>query len=245
VETSPSGAAKELTIGPDDRSKPTLTPYTIETVESSPFAQNAYLLWRRGEASALVFDPGFDTWSLRRWLESQRLGLAAILNTHGHADHIAGNRTMKEVYPDAPLYIGRNEAFLLTDPEANMSGPFGQPFVSPEADRLVSDGERIKLAGFELEVREIPGHSPGSVVFLCDEFDPHFVLGGDVLFSGSIGRTDLGGDFSKLLRGIHAKLFSLPDSTVVYPGHGPPTTVGAEKRSNPFVGAAAGFHELK
>jgi glyoxylase-like metal-dependent hydrolase (beta-lactamase superfamily II) len=152
---------------------------------------------------------------------------------------------MKEVYPEAPLYIGRNEAFMLRDSDANMSGPFGQPFVSPEADRLVSDGERIKLAGFELEVREIPGHSPGSVVFLCDEFDPYFVVGGDVLFSGSIGRTDLGGDFHQLLRGIHAKLFTLPDSTVIYPGHGPPTTVGSEKRTNPFVGAAAGISDLK
>jgi glyoxylase-like metal-dependent hydrolase (beta-lactamase superfamily II) len=223
-----------------------LSAYTIETVESSPFAQNAYLLWKSGESSALVFDPGFDTRSLRRWLEGRRLGVAAILNTHGHADHIAGNRVMKEVYPEAPLIIGRNEAFLLKDPHANLSGPFGQPLVSPEADQLVSDGERIKLAGFEFLVREIPGHSPGSVVFVCDEFDPQFVLGGDVLFAGSIGRTDLsGGDFQQLRNGIHAKLFTLPDSTVIYPGHGPPTTVGAEKRANPFVGAAAGLYDLK
>jgi hydroxyacylglutathione hydrolase len=222
-----------------------LPAYTIETVESSPFAQNAYILWRTGKPDALVFDPGFDTWSLRKWLESHELALAAILNTHGHADHIAGNRPMKEVFPETPLIIGRNEAFMLRDPEANMSGPFGQPLVSPEADRLVSDGERIKLAGFEFLVREIPGHSPGSVVFVCDQFDPQFVVGGDVLFSGSIGRTDLGGDFGQLARGIHAKLFTLPDSTVIYPGHGPPTTVGVEKRTNPFVGAAAGLYDLK
>jgi hydroxyacylglutathione hydrolase len=216
-----------------------LSAYTIETVESNPFAQNAYLLWRSGQPDALVFDPGFDTWSLRQWLERRGLGLAAILNTHGHADHIAGNRVMKEVYPEAPLYIGRNEAFLLQDPVANLSGPFGQPLVSPEADRLVSDGERIKLAGFEFLVREIPGHSPGSVVFLCDEFDPPFVFGGDVLFAGSIGRTDLGGDLDLLLSGIRAKLFPLPDSTVIFPGHGPATTIGVEKRSNPFVGERA------
>ncbi len=219
--------------------------FTIETIESAPFAQNAYLLWRPGQPEAIVFDPGFDTWSLRQWLSRQGLGLAAILNTHGHADHIAGNRTMKDAFPEAPLCIGKNEAFLLQDPEANMSAPFGQPLVSPEPDRVLADGERFKVAGFELEVREIPGHSPGSVVFLCEEFDPHFVIGGDVLFSGSVGRTDLGGDFGLLARGIHGKLFTLPDSTVIYPGHGPPTTIGVEKRSNPFVGAAAGLFDLK
>jgi hydroxyacylglutathione hydrolase len=233
------------TAGREDRSEAPLSAYTIETVESAPFAQNAYLLWRPGEPQALVFDPGFDTWSLRKWLEKRGLGLAAILNTHGHADHIAGNRPMKDAFPEAPLSVGRNEAFLLRDPEANLSAPFGQPLVSPEPDRLLADGERIKLAGFEFEVREIPGHSPGSVVFLCDEFDPHFVIGGDVLFSGSVGRTDLGGDFGQLARGIHAKLFTLPDSTVIYPGHGPPTTIGTEKRSNPFVGAASGLYHPK
>jgi hydroxyacylglutathione hydrolase len=219
-----------------------LSEFTIETIESAPFAQNAYLLWRPGQTEALLFDPGFDTWSLRQWLGGRGLALAAILNTHGHADHIAGNRTMKDAFPEAPLCIGQNEAFLLGDPEANLSAPFGQPLVSPEPDRMLADGERIKLAGFDLEVREIPGHSPGSVVFLCDEFDPHFVIGGDVLFSGSVGRTDLGGDFGLLSRGIHAKLFTLPDSTVIYPGHGPPTTIGVEKRSNPFVGAPAGLY---
>jgi glyoxylase-like metal-dependent hydrolase (beta-lactamase superfamily II) len=213
-----------------------LTPYTIETIESSPFAQNSYLIWRVSRPDALVIDPGFDTWSLRTRLEREGRSLAAILNTHGHADHIAGNLAMKKAYPEAPLLIGRNEAALLRDPEANLSGPFGQPFVSPDADRLVCDGERIGYAGFTFEVREIPGHSPGSVVFVCDEFDPPFVFDGDVLFAGSIGRTDLGGNHEQLVQGIHKKLFSLPDATVLYPGHGPATTVGAEKRSNPFVG---------
>jgi glyoxylase-like metal-dependent hydrolase (beta-lactamase superfamily II) len=215
--------------------------FTIETVESNPFSQNSYLIWRHGQSAALVIDPGFDTRSLRSLLERERLDLAAILNTHGHADHIAGNRVMKRAYPEAPLVIGHNEASLLLDPEANLSGPFGVPFVSPEADRLVCDGERIEYAGFSFEVREIPGHSPGSVVFVCEEFDPPFVFDGDVLFAGSIGRTDLGGNFEQLARGIHAKLFSLPDATVLYPGHGPTTTIGAEKRSNPFVGARAGL----
>jgi glyoxylase-like metal-dependent hydrolase (beta-lactamase superfamily II) len=101
----------------------------------------------------------------------------------------------------------------------------------------VSHGEKFEIGGFAFEVREIPGHSPGSVVFLCQEADPAFVLGGDVLFAGSVGRTDLAyGDGPLLFAGIHSRLFSLPDETRVFPGHGPPTTIGQERRTNPFVG---------
>jgi glyoxylase-like metal-dependent hydrolase (beta-lactamase superfamily II) len=217
-----------------------LADYTIEAIESNPFAQFAYVIWRRGQSEALVIDPGFDVDSILQKLVRNRLGLAAILNTHGHGDHIAGNRTMKEAYPAAPLVIGRNESALLGDPEANMSAAFGLPFTSPQADRLVSDGDSIEFAGFKFLVREIPGHSPGSVVFVCSQYEPPFVFGGDVLFAGSIGRTDLGGSLEQLVDGIRTKLFTLADATVIYPGHGPPTTVGVEKRSNPFVGEWSG-----
>jgi hydroxyacylglutathione hydrolase len=215
--------------------------YTIESVESNPFAQIAYIAWRQGRQDAVVVDPGFDTQSILELLTRHRRRPAAILNTHGHADHIAGNAAMKEAFPDAPLIIGRNEAFLLRDSEANLSAPFGLPIASPEADRLVDDGETIELAGFRFEIREIPGHSPGSVVFVCNDFDPALVFGGDVLFAGAIGRTDMGGSMPQLLQGIRAKLFPLPDNTVIYPGHGPATTIGAEKRSNPFVGEHATY----
>jgi hydroxyacylglutathione hydrolase len=217
--------------------------YSIESVVSEPFAENSYIIWRRGRNDALVIDPGFDTESIFARLKRHGLRVTAILNTHGHADHIAGNQAMKEAYPDAPLLIGGNEAFLLRDPEANLSAPFGVALYSPAADRLLADGERIEVAGLGFEVREIPGHSPGSVVFVCDAFDPIFVFGGDVLFAGSVGRTDLGGNMSQLLLGIRTKLLSLPDTTVVYPGHGPATTVGAEKRSNPFVGESGTYFD--
>lgn len=207
----------------------------VEPVESAPFAQNAYVVWARGGREALVVDPGFDVESIVEILDRHGLNLAAILDTHGHADHIAGNAAMKARYPDAPLLIGRNEAHLLSDPSANLSAPFGMPLTSPPADRLLDDGERVGLAGLSFEVREIPGHSPGSVVFVFDGADPPVVLGGDVLFAGSIGRTDLGGNLPLLSSGIRSKLYTLPDATIVWPGHGPGTTVGAERRTNPFV----------
>jgi len=209
--------------------------YTIEVIESAPFSQNAFVLWQEGRADAIVFDPGFDSRSILLLLEAQKRRLAAILDTHGHVDHIAGNAALKDAYPDAPLIIGRNETAALSDADINLSGPFGIPITSPPPDRLVDDGESIEIAGFTFEVREIPGHSPGSVVFVCTTYDPPFVFGGDVLFAGSIGRTDLGGDYHQLMSGIFAKLLILPDETTIYPGHGPATTIGQEKRSNPFL----------
>ena len=218
--------------------------YTIEAVESMPFGENSYLIWRRGHSDAVVVDPGFDPQSILELLDRHALGLAAILNTHGHADHIAGNEAMKAAYPAAPLIIGSNEVGLLRDPQANLSASFGLPVLSPDADRLVRDEDQLVVAGLTFRVREIPGHSPGSVVFLCEEFAPAFVFAGDVLFAGSIGRTDLGGNLPQLLAGIRSKLLSLPDETTIYPGHGPATTIGVERRTNPFVGEQAGFHGL-
>ena len=210
--------------------------YTIDVIESAPFAQMAYVLWRPGRTDAVVVDPGFDAQTIVELLKGDGREPAAILNTHGHIDHIAGNAALKEAYPDAPLVIGRNEASLLTDAELNLSGPFGVPVSSPPADRLLDDGETFEYGGFTFRALEIPGHSPGSMVYLCEDFQPPFIIGGDVLFAGSIGRPDFpGGDFELLMSGIVAKLLTLADDVRIHPGHGPATTIGAERRSNPFV----------
>ena len=217
--------------------------YRVEVIESAPFAENAYLLWRDGSAEALVVDPSFNVRSILRLVEREGLRIAAVLNTHGHADHIAGNAAIKQAAPAAPLLIGRDDAPMLGDAEANLSAGFGVPLTSPPADRLLDHGETVELAGFRFEIRQIPGHSPGSIVYLGRDFDVPFVLGGDVLFAGSVGRTDFpGGNAELLYEGIRAKLFDLPDATVIHPGHGPSTTVGRERRTNPFVGENPGTY---
>src|SRR5262249_28069758 len=162
--------------------------------------------------------------------------VAAVLNTNGHADHIGGNRDLKAAFPEAPLMIGAGDAPMLSDAELNLSAPFGLPVTSPAADRLLREGDVVEAAGIRLEVLEIPGHSPGHVVFVV-RGQPVLVFGGDVLFRGSVGRTDFpGGDAGLLFDGIRRKLFALPPDTVVYPGHGPVTKVGYERQTNPFVG---------
>ena len=205
-----------------------------------PFAENSYILWRDGGSEAVVVDPGLEPEAILELLEERTLSAVAILNTHGHADHIAGNAAMKEAYPNAPLIIGLHDAPLLTDAKANLSLDYEFEILSPPADRTVREGDSLAFAGITFEVLDIPGHSGGHVVFVIRE-TPIVVLGGDVLFRGSIGRTDFpGGSFEKLREGIHGKLFTLPDDAVVYPGHGPTTKIGYEKKTNPFVGLASG-----
>lgn len=208
----------------------------VRRVVSPMFDQNAYVVGVEGGDECFVVDPGFNTRDLFAILRETGWRLTAILNTHGHLDHIVGNAVMKDRFQGVPIIIGRGDAPLLSDPELNMSASYGYPMTSPPADRLLDADETLTLAGLHWKVREIPGHSPGHVVFICEDVDPVVVFGGDVLFSGSIGRTDFpGGSLEKLLEGIDEHLYSLPDTTIVYPGHGPATTVGVEKETNPFT----------
>ncbi len=219
-----------------------ITEPAIVTVLSVPFEENSYIAYFQGQQDCLVIDPGLEPEKILAALDELGLSVAAILCTHGHADHIAGNAVLKERWPEAPIIIGEGDAIKLTDPVQNLSAGFGGAVVSPPADQTVNEGDVIEFAGFRLEVLETPGHSTGHVVFVFSEQTPVQVFGGDVLFAGSIGRTDFPDcSFAVLKQSIHEKLFPLDDETVVWPGHGPTTTIGDEKRSNPFVGLNSRF----
>lgn len=208
----------------------------IIRIESLPFGENTYVVHRPPSRECLVVDPGFEPDAVIAAIEEAGLEPAAILLTHGHSDHIAGNAALRKVWPGLPILIGTNDADKLQDPAGNLSAPFGFLVKSPPADRLLDDGELLELAGMRLRVHEIPGHSRGHVVFRVLDCEPPIVLAGDVLFREGIGRTDFAdGDFAALASGIITEIYALPDDTIVYPGHGPETTVGHERRHNPFV----------
>lgn len=209
----------------------------VGRIVSMPFDENTYIAYFSGRRDCVVFDPGLEPRLIVDYLNDSSLSPAAILCTHGHCDHIAGNAALKQRWPNCPILIGAGDAAKLTDAGLNLSAPFGLPITSPPADDTLAEGERFAAAGLELFILDTPGHSIGHVVYLCKQTQPWRLFGGDVLFRGSIGRTDFpDGDFNALRTAIHQKLFTLPGDTIVYPGHGPETTIEHERRTNPFVG---------
>ncbi len=210
--------------------------FKLSTIVSMPFGENTYIARLLGRTDCLVIDPGLEPESIIDSLDSLGLEPAAILNTHGHGDHIGGNAALKRRWPDAPLVIGTAEAEKLTDATLNLSDTMGVPILSPPADVTVDDGDTYSAAGFDLKVKAVPGHSRGHVIYVCSDRQPTIAFVGDVIFAGSIGRTDFpDGDFRQLEAGIRNQIYTLPDDTILLSGHGPETTVGQEKRSNPFV----------
>jgi hydroxyacylglutathione hydrolase len=210
--------------------------FDIARIVTAPFSENSYVAWRAGRSECLVVDPGFGPEQIVAFLDEQKLAPAAILNTHGHSDHIAGNAALKERWPGCPLIIGHGDAAKLADAQLNLSARYGRAITSPPADKTVRAGDCVTAAGFSLEVREIPGHSVGHVIFIWAGNTPQVAFVGDVIMKESVGRTDFyDGDFDQLAAGIRDHIFDLPDDTVLLPGHGPETTVGHEKRANPFV----------
>jgi glyoxylase-like metal-dependent hydrolase (beta-lactamase superfamily II) len=197
-----------------------------------PLATNAYVLTRRDAKTCIVIDPGMNP---ERLIDRVReLDVEAILLTHAHFDHIGGVEQLRRL-KGCPVYVHEAEADWLGDPELNGSALWpevGPPITVRPADRLLAHGGTLQLLGESFRVYHTPGHSPGSVSF---HWNDH-LFSGDVLFQQSVGRTDLNGGSSKeLYDSIHRVLFRLPDTTKVYPGHGPDTTIGFEKKHNPYV----------
>lgn len=198
-----------------------------------PIETNAYVL-SNDQGQGIVIDPGMNPEPLLAHIET--LDIVAILLTHAHFDHIGGVEDVRKK-TGAPVYVHDLEADWLTDPQKNGSARWSEmmdPIRCQPRDESLADGQRLSLAGITLEVRHTPGHSPGSVSFYLPEHGT--VIAGDTLFAGSIGRTDLpGGDHATLLESIRQQLFVLPDETNIYPGHGSETTIGDEKKFNPFL----------
>jgi glyoxylase-like metal-dependent hydrolase (beta-lactamase superfamily II) len=204
----------------------------IRSFVASGFAENAYLIWQPGQRQALAIDPG-DAPSILQTLSEEKLELSAILLTHSHIDHIDGVAHLVRA-TEAAIYL-HPEARLFYDNAAVQGAQFGMRVENPPPPtHQLNPGETLQLAGIELEVRFVPGHAPGHVLLYNAANSVAFV--GDVVFQGSIGRTDLpGGDYQLLMTSIREQVMTLPEETRLYSGHGPVTTVGEERRFNPFI----------
>ncbi len=197
----------------------------------SPYGTNCYVVGAGG-GEVIVIDPGGDPDVILRLIESDVLTVTAIVDTHGHGDHIGANADLKARF-GCPVMIHEADAEFLTDPMLNLSAWLGEDtVVSPTADRLLQDGDEIAVGSVTFRVIHTGGHTPGGI---CLYTEGH-LFAGDTLFAGSVGRTDFpGGSMEQLITGIRGKLLVLPDDTIVYPGHGPTTSIGTEKAGNPYL----------
>jgi hydroxyacylglutathione hydrolase len=202
-----------------------------------PVAENSYVFRRDGSSDALIVDPGDEPDKLLGAIERLGVTLRGILLTHTHFDHVGAVAPVARA-TGAQVWVPRAEAFVLADINSFVPWPGFGPFESYEAEHTLEGGERLELAGFEIDVLFTPGHSPGHVTFSIP--DEQAVFSGDVLFQGSVGRTDLpGGDWNTLLQSLRTLVDTLPPETTVYPGHMGITSLGAERARNPFLAELA------
>jgi glyoxylase-like metal-dependent hydrolase (beta-lactamase superfamily II) len=202
--------------------------------ELGPFATNAYVL--ENGSDCVVIDCPYEPDALLEYLHSRKLVPSQLILTHAHCDHIGGLTAFRKAFPACRVLIHAAEAEFLSRPELNLSAFFGQPLSLPAADGLLQGGGSIALAGAEWTILHTPGHSPGSISLYAPSLGIAIV--GDTLFAGSIGRTDFpNSDFDTLAASIRSELYTLPEVTRIFPGHGPESSVGKEKRSNSFVRA--------
>ena len=202
-----------------------------------PVAENCYVARRDGAERGLIFDPGEETERILSAVETLGITVEAILITHCHFDHIGAVAPVARA-TGAPVYCPRIEAPVLADIMSYVPWPGFGPYESYEADETLAGGERLSLAGLEIEVLFTPGHSPGHLTYAIS--DEAALFCGDVLFKGSVGRTDLpGGDWGTLLESIRGLVDGYPEETTLYPGHMGITTLGAERATNPFLAELA------
>lgn len=199
-----------------------------------PFMTNTYILYNEETMEGLVVDPSFTPDHYIKAIQDKKIRLLSIFLTHAHVDHMAGMNELRRAFPDAKMYMDKRDRPFLQDAERNLSSMFPVPTLVDDADVWVKDGDEIETCGYTFRVIETAGHTPGGISFYLQK--EGIVFTGDSLFQGSIGRTDFpGGSMKELTGSIKKNLFSLPDSTVVLSGHGNQTTIGEEKRSNPFL----------
>jgi hydroxyacylglutathione hydrolase len=202
----------------------------ISVLPVGPIEANCYLVYDANTKEALVIDPGAEGKKIQKKIGELELKVKYIVNTHGHCDHIGANRFLKEV-TRALLCIHEADTPMLTDAQKNLSVYLGEKISSPTADQHLQDGDILKVGDLRFQVLHTPGHTLGGICLVG-----HGVcFSGDTLFADSIGRTDFpGGSFEDLINSVKTKLFVLADEIVVYPGHGPQTSIGNEKYDNPY-----------
>ncbi|MDR3598978.1 MAG: MBL fold metallo-hydrolase [Desulfosporosinus sp.] len=204
----------------------------IEGRAMGAMGANCYLYACMESKKAVIIDPGADGKKIYQWILAKGLKVDYILLTHGHVDHIGAVDELKALLGEVSVGIHAGDAGMLTDGKQNLSSYLGREVVLQAADFMLQDGQELTIGNQRLKVISTPGHSPGGVCFLSTEG----LFSGDTLFAGSIGRTDFpGGSLDQLLQGVREKLLILPDDTKVFPGHGEETSIGEEKRDNPYL----------
>lgn len=203
----------------------------LETIPVGPMEANCYILAKDEGSAAIIIDPGENKKRIDEVLKNYKLKAGLIINTHGHYDHIGCDDKFT-----VPIYIHTRDITFLKDSRLNLSGTFAFPYEVKSEVRTVEHNSVIELDGMRLKALHIPGHTPGGIALLMEKPQDNIVFTGDSLFCQGIGRSDLpGGDELALIKYIKERLFSLPDDTIIYPGHGPSSTIGEEKRNNPFL----------